>query len=141
MPFIKDENDKIFQEILMNFLQLAKTEKGLNVLKVYIANVKLECAQKLVVQEIVRSPFEFIEHIYCNYATQIVIRSWPSKVTAPLFYLILGKIERFSVQRAASNVVEAMMIHSPAELRCAYFKEIAAIPELQSTRLNRNYTK
>jgi hypothetical protein len=86
----------------------------------------------LVIKAIEQSYIDFVEDTYCNYATQIIINTWPPGVTTPLYQLILGKIERFSIQRAASNVVEAMMLHSPMEVRKAYFKEISQIKNLHS---------
>jgi hypothetical protein len=141
MAYLTNENDSFFKEILPSFAHLSKTEKGLNVIKKFIAFLKCEAAQKLVIKAIEYSYIDFIEDTYCNYATQIIIKTWPPSVTVPLFPLILGKIERFSTQRASSNVVEIMLVHSPMDIKKAYFKEIAQIKKLHSKALNRNHTE
>lgn len=141
MAYLTNENDSFFKEMLPNFVKLSKTEKGLNVIKKFIAFLKCEPAQMLVVKVIEHSYVDFIEDTYCNYATQIIIKTWPANVTAPMFPLILGKIERFSIQRASSNVVEIMMVHSPMDIKKAYFREIAQIKKLHSKLLTRNYTE
>jgi hypothetical protein len=141
MALLKDEDDGIFKEILLNFSALSKTEKGLNVIKKFISFLSCEAAQRQVVKEIGKWYIDFIENPYSNYATQIIIKGWSASVTAPLFPLILGKIERFSTQRVASNVVEVMLEHSPIPIRREYFKEIASIKPLHSNSINRNHSE
>jgi hypothetical protein len=135
MHLIKDEKDDLFMEILPNFETLSMTEKGLNVMKRFILELKSESAQVRVVDTIMKSCLNFLENFYCNYATQLIIKTWAMPVIAPLFTLIVGKIEQFSLQKSSSNVVEVMLCHCAPDMRKLYFKELASSCDLNCTDL------
>lgn len=137
MHFIKNEQDPFYQEIHFNFIILSQTEKGLNVIKSFISELKDGYAQSKIVDTIKSTPISYIEDPYSNYAFQNIIKQWPLVITQPLFPLVLGHILQLSIQQCSSNVVEAMLFHAPLEFRSKYIREITLIADISSMMVNR----
>ena len=133
MRLVQDEKDWIFQEVINDFVKLAKTEKGLNVIKKLIHFVQERVpSQLIIIQIMLENPKLFISNFYANYAIQLIIQTWKVETVKPLFSLILGKIKEYSVHKCSSNVVETMMCYSPPEIRAEYIKEICSMHDLHS---------
>ena len=135
MPYVTNKEDPIFKEILANFIMLSQTEKGLNVVKSLIASLKNMQAQVLIVTAIKERAQSYIENLYSNYAFQMIIKQWPFTVTQPLFSQILSKVQYYSLQQCASNVVEAIVYNAPEEYRLRYICELIESKDLSSMML------
>lgn len=135
MSFIEDERDIIFKEILHDFINLSQTEKGLNVIKKFIVELKSIHAQYLVIAQIMQNPIQYIEHYYSNYAYQLIIKHWSRECIRPLFECVVGCVCYLSNQKCSSNVIETLMTNAPVELLPIYIKEIT--DSILSTFLHR----
>ena len=132
MRFIKNGQDSFYQEILYNFITLSQTEKGLNVIKSFIQELKDEQCQLKVIDIIKSNPINYIENPYSNYAFQNIIKQWPLVITNSLFPLILTHILQLSVQQCSSNVIETMLLNSPLEYRAKYINEVTSQKDVSS---------
>jgi len=130
MHLIKSENDDIYLEILPNFVSLSKTEKGLNVIKKLIIEIRWEKPQQTLINLVLANQKDFLEDFYCNYAIQLMVQTWRTDMTVSLFSLILGKIKQYSLQKSPSNVVETMIVNSDPQMRAQYLKEIKEMVDL-----------
>ena len=122
--YIAHFDDPLFQEILPNFVMLSQTEKGLNVVKSLIYELKDSQSQSVIISKIVEKAQSYIENLYSNYAFQLIVKHWPFMVTQPLFYLIFNKVQLYSLQQCSSNVVEAVLYNAPEDYRCKYMDEV-----------------
>jgi hypothetical protein len=122
--YIVHYEDPIFQEILPNFIMLSQTEKGLNVIKSLIYELKDSQSQSMIVAIIQEKAQSYIENLYSNYAFQLIVKQWPYIVTQPLFTLIFNQVQFYSMQQCSSNVVEAVLYNAPEEYRCKYMDEM-----------------
>ena len=125
MHLIKDHNDPIYNEIFSQFIFLSKTEKGLNVVKKLINELKDLVGQQAIIKLVLENASEYIEDFYCNYVIQLIVQCWPIEVIRPVFLLISDKIRQYSLQKSSSNVVETMISCAPMDIKSKYFKEIA----------------
>ena len=132
MRFIKNEDDPFYQEIKNNFILLSQTEKGLNVIKAFISELKDAKGQAKIVDIIKTNSISYIEDPYSNYAFQNIIKQWPLVITQPLFPLLCNNIMRFSVQQCSSNVVETLLYNAPIEFRKNYIQEIIHLGDISS---------
>ena len=128
---------RFFKEIFSKFIMLSQSEKGLNVIKTFITELKDEFAQSIIIDLIKQDPLGYIEHAYSNYAFQNIIKQWPLVVTQQLFSLIVHHIQRLSLMQSSSNVIEVMLHYSPIEYKSIYISEITASPDISSTHLTR----
>ena len=133
--YIGHFEDPIFQEILPNFIMLSQTEKGLNVIKSLICELKDAQSQSIIVAIIQEKAQSYIENLYSNYAFQLIIKHWPYIVTLPLFSLIMNRVQFYSMQQCSSNVVEAVLYNAPEEYRCKYMDEIILSRDICCTLL------
>ena len=141
MKLIKGSQDEIFQEILPQFVTLCKNERGLNVMKKMIAELK-DIESRLAIIEIVKQNGRlFIENYYCNYAIQLIVQIWPSDITVDIFKLICGKIMAYSLEKSASNVIETMIIYSTPPIQKLYFDEISSLPNVHGTIITQSFCK
>lgn len=137
MRFITNDEDTFYQEIKNNFILLSQTEKGLNVIKSFITELKDFKGQAQIISIIMENSLSYIEDPYSNYAFQNIIKQWPLVITQPLFPLIYNNIMRLSVQQCSSNVVEALLYNAPLEVRKNYIREIISISDISSMMINR----
>ena len=124
MSFIESEKDTLFIEILRDFIKLSQTERGLNVIKVFIVGVKSVGAQCLVIEKIMENPIQYIEHYYSNYAFQLIIKNWSLSSTKALFETVFGRFSYLSNQKCSSNAIETLMLNAPVDILSRYIKEV-----------------
>lgn len=137
MRFVQGEDDPFFQEIYYNFIMLSQTEKGLNVIKSFIQELKDKQAQTKIISLITANSIGYIEDPYSNYAFQNIMKQWPQAVTQSLCPLILTHILQLSVQQCSSNVVETMLFNSPPDYRTKYIQEVLSKNDISSMMVNR----
>ena len=141
MKLIKGQQDEIFQEVLPLFAALCKNERGLNVMKKMIIELKDLQAQLNIIEIVRQNGNMFIEDCYCNYAIQLIVQIWPNEITSDIFKLICGKILSYCLERSSSNVVETMIIYSPSHIKKLYFDEILSLSNVHGILLNSYITK
>lgn len=118
--------------MLPNFTPLSKTEKGLNVIKKLIIELRWQKPQLMLVAQVLAHANNVIEDRYSNYVLQVMVQTWNNEVTVSLFGLILGKIKYYSLQKSSSPVVEAMFINCNTKMRDLYLKELIEMPDLHN---------
>ena len=90
IKLVKSVDDDIFLELLPNLMLLSKAEKGINVVKKLIPEIKDESIQYKIVEQYTERFHECIDNCYANYAIQTIIDNWKSPVIDKLYEKLRG---------------------------------------------------
>mmetsp|Transcript_10221 Transcript_10221/g.15552 ORF Transcript_10221/g.15552 Transcript_10221/m.15552 type:complete len:251 (-) Transcript_10221:764-1516(-) len=114
----------IYKVIASNFKELSMDSNGLPLVKKCLAWIRTEELKALMRDQLAQNAVLLAQNAYGNYALQVAFDNWVLEECKPIFNVLLPELQKLSVQKFSSNVIEKIIDFGDQETIQMFTKEL-----------------
>ncbi len=114
----------IYLMIAQNFRELSMDSNGLPLVKKCLAWIRTEELKAVMREQLTQNAILLAQNAYGNYALQVAFDNWELEECKPIFQILLPELQKLSVQKFSSNVIEKIIDFGDQETILMFTKEL-----------------